>query len=116
MVKDLAGQPAGQSFESATGSSLIWTAKDRDDFLIYNIVKAFDQGYDLYKDVHAVLIDYTIKNATDPNKIPSIPYHSGAIAYFKEKGLWTADLEKWQAQQLKTLDDQVAAWKAKYKK
>jgi len=43
---------------------------------------------------HAAAKEWTLKETLDA---PKIPYHPGAIRYFKEKKVWTADLEKLQA-------------------
>ena len=40
------------------------------------------------------------------------PVHPGSIAYYKEKGLWTADVEAHNATMLKRQDVLAAAWKA----
>jgi TRAP transporter TAXI family solute receptor len=43
---------------------------------------------------HSAAKEWTMKETLDE---PKIPYHPGAIRYFKEKKLWTADLDKLQA-------------------
>ncbi len=46
--------------------------------------------------------------------IPTIaPFHPGAIRFFKEVGLWTAEHDKWQAEALQAEKDRLASWKAK---
>ena len=35
----------------------------------------------------------------------------GAIRYFKEAGVWTPEMDKWQAEQLKAFEARVAKFK-----
>jgi TRAP-type uncharacterized transport system substrate-binding protein len=43
--------------------------------------------------VHSVGKEWTVSNTLRP---PPAPFHSGAIKYFKERGLWSPALEKFQ--------------------
>jgi len=47
---------------------------------------------------HSAAKEWTLKETLDE---PKIPYHPGAIRYFKEKKLWTADLDRLQAENKK---------------
>jgi hypothetical protein len=42
----------------------------------------------------------------------AIPMHEGAVKYFKEKGLWTAEHQKHNDELVKRQDTLAAAWKA----
>ena len=55
------------------------------------ILRTLYEHYDEYKGSHSVLPEWTLKNAI---RIHVIPFHPGAISYFKEKGIWTAAVEK----------------------
>ncbi|MFC2032257.1 TAXI family TRAP transporter solute-binding subunit [Chloroflexota bacterium] len=80
-----------------------YVMEDTDEELAYSIVKMMVESFDEYKDITMAMQWYVLEDcvATDlPN-----PYHSGAIKYFKEKGVWTEQLQKNQ-------DELVARQKA----
>lgn len=60
------------------------------DDVVYTFVKASADFYDEFKGVHPDLALWNPKNGARPY---DIPYHPGAIKYFKEVGLWTAEVE-----------------------
>ena len=61
------------------------TTEATDEKLVYNITKLlFDKKADLvavYKEAQKL----TLQNAV---AVPSVPYHPGAIRYYKEQGAW----------------------------
>lgn len=59
----------------------------------YTVLKALYDNYDKFAPVHAEAKDWTLDRAA---RNQCIPYHSGAIKYLKEKGLWTPKLEQFQ--------------------
>lgn len=72
---------------------------DLSDDLVYQIVKAV---FDHLSDFQGILgpavgADFTLQLAIAN---PTAPFHPGAIKYYKEKGVWTADLDKLQAAML----------------
>jgi TRAP transporter TAXI family solute receptor len=73
-----------------------------DEDLIYAVVKALHEGYDDLKVIHKKLAGFTIDNALDltPIEVYKIPYHPGAIKYFKEIGRWTPRHEELQQEAL----------------
>ena len=77
--------------------------------IIYAAVKALHEGFDIYKNMHRAMPAWNIKGAVrDPSPVP---YHDGAIRYFKEVGVWSPEKDKWQAQQLKSFEERAAKFK-----
>jgi TRAP transporter TAXI family solute receptor len=65
------------------------------DDTAYKVTKTLFDHIDEFHGFHAAAKEWTLKEALQP---PTIPYHPGAIKYFKEKGVWTPELEKLQAE------------------
>ena len=65
---------------------------DADEKKVYWIVKMMAESYNEYKDIAPALPWHKPEEAIKANSV--LPYHAGAVRYFKEKGLWTAQLEK----------------------
>lgn len=68
------------------------------DDVVYSIVKAlWENDLELGK-VHARLVAW--KKEIFVTKTASIPYHPGAVKFYKEKGVWGAEMDKVQSQLL----------------
>jgi len=59
--------------------------------VVSTILKTIYDHYDEYKGSHSVLPEWTAENGI---RIHVTPFHAGAVRYYKEKGLWTAQVEK----------------------
>jgi TRAP transporter TAXI family solute receptor len=106
---DATGLPVGMRMEIQKYPYALWAYHHADENVIYAVVKALHQGYDIFKDMHRDLKEWNIKQAvTDP--LP-VPYHEGAIRYFKEAGVWTAEMGEWQKKQLEAFESRVAKFK-----
>ncbi|MDL2279949.1 TAXI family TRAP transporter solute-binding subunit [Desulfovibrio sp. OttesenSCG-928-G11] len=64
-------------------ATLLCSAK-LDESTVYEITKAVFENLDEFKKLHPALGDLTPENMLEGN---SVPYHPGAVKYFKEKGL-----------------------------
>jgi TRAP transporter TAXI family solute receptor len=73
---------------------MVAAARVSDD-TAYKVTKTLFDHIDEFHGFHAAAKEWTLKEALEP---PTIPYHPGAIKYFKEKGVWTPELEKLQAE------------------
>ena len=73
-----------------------------DPQIAYLTTKALWEGYDIYKELHPSLKYATREFALDYKSL-AIPYHEGSVMFFKEKGVWTPEMEVWQKEQV-TLD------------
>lgn len=73
------------------------TRADVPDELIYEFTKAFFENIEQFHPVHASAKQYTLAGSLEE---PAIPYHPGAIRYYKEVGAWTPELEKKQKELL----------------
>jgi TRAP transporter TAXI family solute receptor len=67
------------------------------DSLIYEICKILYDKPGRFESVHSTWGKFDIKRATITR---TAPYHAGAVKYYKEKGLWSSDLDKWQKKTL----------------
>ncbi|MEZ5854513.1 MAG: TAXI family TRAP transporter solute-binding subunit [Hyphomicrobiaceae bacterium] len=75
---------------------------------VYNLVKAIDQTYDMYKNTTASTPNWEAKQSIVPPA--DAPWHDGAIKYAKEKGYWTAEAQAWHDKRLARLKAVRAAW------
>ncbi len=62
---------------------------------VYQVTKTLFDNIDEFHGFHASAREWTLKETLEE---PKIPYHPGAVRYFKEKGLWTPEMEKEQAE------------------
>lgn len=73
------------------------TRADVPDDLIYEFTKAFFENLKQFYPVHASARQYTLSGSLEE---PTIPFHPGAIRYYKEIGAWTPELEQKQQELL----------------
>lgn len=83
------------------------TYADRSVDDVYAITKAMDEAFDGYKNVNATMPNWNIKLS---GRTPAdVAWHEGSVKYLKEKGVWTAEDEKWNqaraARQAKVIDE-----------
>ena len=57
---------------------------------VYQVMKAIYDHLDEWKGVHPFARQWTVKHALD---IFVIPFHDGAVRFYKERGLWNDKLE-----------------------
>lgn len=75
---------------------------------VYNLVKALDESFDLYKDANKVMNRWVMKDSgTTP---AGAPFHKGAVKYLTEIGVWDSEDEAWNTARLARLDAVKSAW------
>jgi TRAP transporter TAXI family solute receptor len=73
---------------------VLTTLSDQDPDLVYAVTAAIHQGYDAYKDADPGSIGWGL----DRQRFKwVVPFHPGAIEYFRALGIWTQDFEDHQA-------------------
>jgi len=82
-----------------------------DDFA-YTMVKAIHKKLDTMIAAWSQLEAIRIEKAFVPGVIGMAPFHSGAVRYFKEIGIWKPDFEAANQKKLESM----AAWKARWDK
>ena len=88
------GQEQDAAFPSMTVNLTVLDTFPEDT--AYDITKTIMESKTELKAVHA-----TGKHWGNSIENPAVPYHSGAVKYFKEKNMWTPELEKIQNDMLK---------------
>ena len=74
-------------------SNLLIGRVDLEDDLVYRMVKALIENYDELKTVNPVMADWKPEVAV--KELP-IPYHPGAIKYYRERKLWSSNMDQIQ--------------------
>lgn len=80
-------------------TQLVTSAKQDDD-TIYRLTKALLEHTKEFATYHGLAKQWNLKRTISK---PIVPFHPGAIRYFKEKGVWTAALAKRQEKLLKRM-------------
>ncbi len=76
------------------------------DAVAYAWVKGFVEGYEeFFKPVSTQAARYTLESQLDP---PPLVTHPGAIKYFKEIGVWSAELEANNQEMIRQEDERMA--------
>jgi len=74
--------------------------KDLGDKTVYEILNTIYKHYNELLPIHRVFKDTVLKRA--PTLSATVPYHPGAVKYFKEKGVWSPKMEALQKRLLST--------------
>lgn len=82
---------------------------DEEEALVYNLAKALDIYYDDYKDGSPGIGGWALSKQVFEW---AVPFHRGAVKYFKEKGVWTEAHQKHNDGLIKRQAVLIAAWKA----
>jgi TRAP transporter TAXI family solute receptor len=105
-----AGLSAENKVEGATYPyPVLMTMKGTDAELTYNMTKAMMELFPDYKDGAPGNTGWDIKRQV---LAWAIPMHDGAIRYFKERGMWTAEHQRSNDAMVKRQDVLAAAWQA----
>ena len=88
---------------------VLMTMKGTDSELVYAMTKAMVELFDDYKDGAPGNKGWDIKRQIFAW---AIPMHDGAIRYFKERGLWTAEHQTHNDELVKRQDTLAAVWAA----
>lgn len=75
---------------------------------VYNLIKAIDESYDLFKNTTSSSTNWIVKDSILPPA--DAPWHEGAIQYAKDKGYWNDEAQAWHEQRLARLEKVQAAW------
>lgn len=68
------------------------------DEVVYNVLETIWNNIESTHNVHPWMTQWTPENMFDPN--PTVPYHPGAVQFFKDQGLWTDETEQIQQELL----------------
>lgn len=107
--------PDGLGVESAWNVELLgfprafFVFNEVDPIISYGVAKVCNEGYDSFKEAHVELYKWTFKTALTCLEAP-IPYHEGAIEYFKSKGVWTEKHEAWQREMVGNENLRIEFW------
>ncbi|MCL5962300.1 MAG: TAXI family TRAP transporter solute-binding subunit [Chloroflexi bacterium] len=76
--------------------TVLMTSSNLPDNVAYTLVKTWWDNYEKLKPINAQFNDW--KPEIYVSKMATLPYHPGAIAFYKEKGVWTPEMDQIQQQ------------------
>ncbi|CAD5258868.1 MULTISPECIES: TAXI family TRAP transporter solute-binding subunit [Halomonadaceae] len=87
---------------------MLTTYADTSEEEVYNLVKAIDESYGLFKDATSQASNWDVSKSIVPPA--DAPWHEGAIRYAKEQGYWTEEAQQWQEARLSRFEQIQQAW------
>ncbi|MBM4332581.1 MAG: TAXI family TRAP transporter solute-binding subunit [Deltaproteobacteria bacterium] len=103
-------KPGDPPFVGLVSPYCYYAPEGMSEEMVYLYAKGIWDGYELYKTKTVDLPFWDHKSAVNTVGV-YYPYHRGLVKLFKEKGVWTDELEKHQKQQLANQAERVALWK-----
>jgi hypothetical protein len=89
---------------------LIAAYPDKDKALVYHFTKMVCQNWKDYVDLYPLVLQgFSLENQL--GRPYNLPWHEGAIKYFKEVGAWTAALETRNQRLIQLQEDMQELWK-----
>lgn len=87
LVKIPAGTYRGQKedYWAPSEGSMAFVRQDMAEELVYRIIKTLMENVDNMAKIHPSAADWNLQNS---QKMITIPFHPGAIKYYKERGVW----------------------------
>lgn len=82
-------------------STALHAHADVDDDVVYASLEAIYDNFGEFAGLHPTLPQMKLERAVSPRSI--VPYHSGAIRFFKDRGVWTDEAEAMQQRLLAEL-------------
>ena len=90
------------------GYPILITYKKQDPQVVYELVRLLHTRFDAYKNAHNSAIGFAMDRQVFSW---SVPYHEGAVRYFKEIGVWKASHQRNNDMLIKRQAVLAAAWK-----
>ena len=87
---------------------MITCRTDADAGEVYEFVKKLDETFPMYKDAYPPNFLWAIDQAGVPPA--DAPFHDGAIKYFREKGVWKAEHDKWNNDRIAHMNKVKGLW------
>lgn len=104
-----AGLSKANAFEASGSFYFLGAYRQLPEDYAYTMTKGIWEGFDVYKDKHPNLIDWTHERCLAWQGLLH-PYHDGTVKYFKEIKVWTPEMEAWQTKMVKQENDRLALW------
>ena len=82
---------------------------DFDEETAYNLAKWFDENFPIYSKAATQCERMSIDIFRRNLDVCPFPVHEGTIRYLREKGMWTAEDDKWNAEAIELIDKYIAA-------
>ena len=89
------------------GYPILITYAIRDEQMVYDLTKLLHINYDEYKDAHSSGIGFAMERQIFDW---IVPYHDGAVRYFKEIGVWNEEHERHNFSLIKRQEVLGVAW------
>lgn len=88
MVTGGAGQDPNKLYELADARTpILYRYGTGEQDMVYSMCRAIHETYPIYINTSATMVAWEAKKVIVPAQL--VPYHPGAVRYFKEVGLWT---------------------------
>lgn len=86
------------------------TLASTDEDEVYNLLKALDEAFPAYENANAVMPNWQLeKSGVTP---AGAPFHSGAIRYLRERGIWTGEDDAWNDRRIAEIEETKKLWAA----
>lgn len=101
MADNAAGLKPNQTIIGFGYEGGVWAYEKTPEDVVYAFCNAMKDSYEDMKKITPDLDGFTFERAASLEGLMMTPFHSGMVKLLKEKGLWTAEHEKFQQEALR---------------